>query len=126
VARAATRDSHRRIAAAVRVDLTAWVDLHRHRLSANNCDLQARSHNQSLSSVLIEYIEILNIDTAVWIPAQMSAGFPRVVSGPSQSFVSARIGGVVDPKAAVERDVAGPVDPAAPVENPIRPERIEP
>jgi hypothetical protein len=38
----------------------------------------------------------------------MSAGFPLHVSGSSQSFVSARIGGVVDPKAAVERHVAGP------------------
>jgi hypothetical protein len=56
----------------------------------------------------------------------MSVGFPRDVSGSSHSFVSTRIGGVVDPKAAVERDVAGPVDAIAPVEDAVRSERLEP
>ena len=40
---------------------------------------------------------------SVSILTQMSVGFPRVVSRSSQSFVSARIGGAVDAKAAVER-----------------------
>lgn len=56
----------------------------------------------------------------------LSADFSADDSDSSHWFVSAGIGGVVNPKAAVESDVAGAVDAITPVENPVGLERLEP
>jgi hypothetical protein len=68
----------------------AWREQGRPDVMVYFCKRPATPQSNRASRYLIRQA---NPDpSTMWIPAQMSAGFPRDVSGSSHSFVSARIG----------------------------------